>query len=95
MDFKTYYRGLDPQARKEFAERVASTEGYCSQIAWGNKQIELGIADAIVAVSRGAVTLDDLPLTVKAQQQRIARQWDGKVERRKTPRPCDGPKNGK
>jgi hypothetical protein len=91
MDFKTFYRGLDQQAREDFAKRVASTPGYCNQIAWGGKQIELGLADAIVAASRQVVTLDELPLTDKAKLQNKARQWDGKERRAKSPS-CNGPK---
>jgi len=40
-----------------------------AQIARGNKQIELGFADVIVAVSGGNIALSDLPLTDRAVAQ--------------------------
>lgn len=44
-----------------------------AQIARGNKQIELGFADVIVAMAGGALTLEDLPLTERAEFQSKAR----------------------
>lgn len=81
MDFKTFYQGLEPAQRQSFAERVGTSVGYCHQIAYGTKRIELGLADAMVAASAEALSLDDLPLTARAQFQRVARQWSG-TERR-------------
>jgi hypothetical protein len=94
MDFKTYYRNLDPDAREKFAQRVGTTVGYCHQIAYGNKQIELGLADAIVAASKQDVGLSDLPLTDKALFQAKARKWDG-TERRACKLKKNGPKGAK
>lgn len=85
MDFKTFYQGLTPDQRQTLASKVGTSVGYCHQIAYGTKRIELGLADAIVAASQGDLTLDDLPLTERAQFQRDARKWDGK-ERRKRAR---------
>jgi hypothetical protein len=76
MDFKTYYLSLSQQERSEFAEKVGTTMGYCHQIAYGDKQIELGLADVIVAISSGALTLHDLPLTDRAEFQSKARIQD-------------------
>jgi hypothetical protein len=73
MDFKAFYQGLLPDRREAFAKAVGSTVGYCHQIAYGNKRIELGLADAIVAASSGALQLDDLPLTARAEHQRTVR----------------------
>jgi hypothetical protein len=68
MDFRTFYRQLTPDQREAFAAKVHTTVGYCHQIACG-KRIELGLADAIVAVSAGAVTLGEINLTDRAKAQ--------------------------
>lgn len=82
VEFKTYYQGLSAEERESFAARVGTSTGYCHQLAYGAKRIELGLADAIVAASAGKLTLDDLPLTDRAKFQNTARQWDG-TDRRK------------
>jgi hypothetical protein len=91
MDFKTFYRHLPPEKREAFAQEVHTTVGYCHQIACGTKRIELGLADAIVAVAPrygGELTLGDLELTDRARLQDEVRRtgaanqpWDG-AERR-------------
>lgn len=73
MDFRTYYRQLAPDERAAFAEKVHTTPGYCHQITCG-KRIELGLADAIVAVSCGSVSLGELPLTDRAKAQDVVRK---------------------
>jgi hypothetical protein len=92
MDFKTFYRGLTPAQRQTFAERVHTTPGYCHQLAYG-KKLELGLADAIVAVAPdfgGSVALEELNLTDRAAAQHEVRKgapapaWNGE-ERRHTP----------
>lgn len=60
---------LTAAERTAYAERVGSTVGYLMQLAYGNKQADLGFADALVAVSGGQLTLDALPLTKRARQQ--------------------------
>jgi hypothetical protein len=90
MDFKTYYLKLVPEEREKFAKKIGSSTGYCQQIAYGTKRLELGLADAIVAAAQPDITLADLPLTERAKFQNQARQWDGK-ERRATP-PCSASK---
>jgi hypothetical protein len=86
MDFRTFYRQLPPDQREAFAAKVHTTAGYCHQIVYG-KRIELGLADAIVAVAPsfgGHITLDELPLTDRAKAQDLVRKsqpWDG-VDRR-------------
>lgn len=92
-DFKTFYRGLRPEQREAFAERIHTTTGYCHQIAAGTKRLELGLADAIVAVVPefgGYLGLAELPLTDRARAQDSVRKsapsaanepWDG-TERR-------------
>lgn len=74
MDFKTYYLGLPQLERASFAETVGTTLGYCRQLAYGEKRIELGMADVMVAVSGGVLTLDGLNLTQRAvYQDRVRR----------------------
>lgn len=94
MDFKTFYRQLTPEQRQAFAEKVHTTTGYCHQIAYG-KRLELGLADAMVAIAPefgGALTLTDLNLTDRARVQDQVRRsggepaakapWDGHERRR-------------
>lgn len=81
MDFKTYYLSLSQDERKTFAEKVGTSLGYCHQLAYGDKQIELGLADAIVANSGKSLALEDLPLTDRAKFQNEARKWDGRDRR--------------
>lgn len=73
MSFRTYFLGLDAVQRASLAESARTTVGYLTQVAYGNKQIELGLADVLVAVSGEAITLDDLPLTDRASAQRQIR----------------------
>ena len=74
MDFKIFFFGLSVAERDEFADRVHSSRGTLTQVAYRNKQIELGFADVICAQSDGAVDLDGLPLTENAQRQRLLRE---------------------
>lgn len=78
MDFKTFWKDLAADAREEFAASVGTTVGYCHQIAYGNKRIELGLADAMVARSGGGLSLDSLPLTDKAVFQHRSRTHDSR-----------------
>lgn len=74
MDFKTYFTGLPINERESFAQQAGTSRGYCNQVAYASKQIELGMADVFVAVSGGLLTLDDLPLTDRAAAQRLIRE---------------------
>ena len=69
MSFRTYFFGLDAAQRLAYADRAKSTVGYLTQVAYGNKKVELGFADVLVAVSDGALSLVDLPLTDRAAEQ--------------------------
>lgn len=76
MDFRTFYRQLSPEQRDAFAQKVHTTVGYCHQIACGTKRIELGLADAIVAVAPAfgaSITLDEIELTERARLQDAVR----------------------
>lgn len=71
--FKTYWQGLEAPEREAFAKNIGTTVGYCHQIAFGGKRVELGLADAMVAHSAGRLSLADLPLTDRAKFQHAAR----------------------
>lgn len=73
MDFRTFYTSLPVAERESFAIRANTTRGYCNQVAYGAKEIELGMADVFVALADGALTHDDLPLTARARKQRAIR----------------------
>jgi hypothetical protein len=73
MDFKTFYLDMSPISRDEFAEKASTSRGYCNQIAYAGKQIELGIADVFVTLSNCVLTLDELPLTERARKQLLIR----------------------
>lgn len=71
MEFRDFYRQLLPPQREAFAQAIHTTPGYCHQIACG-KRIELGLADAIVAVAPrfgATVTLAEINLTDRARAQ--------------------------
>lgn len=74
MDFKTYFLALPVAARDAFAEKAGTSRGYCNQVAYAGKEVELGMADVFVAVSDGALTLEELPLTKRARAQRLIRE---------------------
>lgn len=81
MSFRTYFLGLDVAQRTAYADRVGSSVGYLTQVAYGNKKVELGFADVLIAVAVGQLTLGDLPLTDRALEQH---------ERRNPPKSVDG-----
>ncbi len=74
MEFKTFFFGLPPDAREDFAKRANTSKAYCLQVAYGNKRLELGMADVFAAVSGGAVGLTELPLTDRAAIQKATRE---------------------
>lgn len=73
MDFKNFYFGMPPTERGEFAHAAKTSTGYLNQVAYGNKKLSLGMADVLVNLSKGILTLDELPLADRAMQQRITR----------------------
>jgi hypothetical protein len=73
MDFRTFWIGLGLAERASLAAAAGSTVSYCEQIARGTKQISLGLAEALVAQSGGALQLEDMPLSVRARNQLHAR----------------------
>ena len=73
MEFKNYFFSLPRSEQEAFAQRAGTSHQMLAQIARGNKQIELGFADVIVAMSGGALTLEDIPLTERAEFQSKAR----------------------
>jgi hypothetical protein len=74
MSFRDFFFGLTVAERDKFAARCISTRGMLTQVAYGNKLIELGFADVLVKIGAGAFTLDHLPLTENAQRQRRIRE---------------------
>ena len=78
MEFKTHYLALTVAQRDVLAERAGTTRGTLNQVVYAGKQIELGLADCLVALCPG-VSLDDMPLTERAAQQRAVRSSGAKV----------------
>lgn len=74
MTFRDFFMGMAPPERATYAESACTTVGTLLQVAYGNKRVELGFADALVAVAAGRLALDDLPLTERAAQQRAIRE---------------------
>jgi hypothetical protein len=89
MDFKTYYLGLDPAEREPFAKSLGTSTGYCLQLCYADKKIELGFADVVVAKTKGKVKYSELPLTDRARKQIKARKWDAD-DQRQSPAYCCG-----
>jgi hypothetical protein len=73
VKFKTHYLSLSVLARQALAKEAGTTPGTLNQIVYAGKLIELGLADCLVALCEG-LTLDDMPLTDRAKQQRIVRE---------------------
>ena len=69
MDFKTFFFGMSTPDRDAFAQSAGTSRGVLTQVAYGNKSIELGFADVICALSKQSVGLDVLPLTANARRQ--------------------------
>jgi hypothetical protein len=70
--FKAHYLGLPIADRDALADRAGTTRGMLNQVVYGGKEIELGLADCLVALCPG-ITLDDLPLTDRAKKQHQVR----------------------
>lgn len=74
---------LSPVDRQAFAASASSTLGYLRHVARGRRNLTLGLADALVAAAKrlpagsAPLSLDDLPLTASAAQQRALRE--GKI----------------
>lgn len=71
--FRTHYLGLSVAQRHELAVAAGTTTGTLNQVVYAGKRIELGLADCLVALCSG-LTLDDMPLTDRAIQQRKVRE---------------------
>ena len=70
--FKKHYLGLPVAERDSLAQQAGTTRGTLNQMVYGGKRIELGLADCLVALCP-SLTLDDMPLTDRATQQRVVR----------------------
>lgn len=64
---------MTAESQAALAAAAGTSHQMLAQIARGNKQIELGFADVIVALSNGNVALSDLPLTERALAQNAIR----------------------
>lgn len=69
MNFRRFFLDMPPEQRAAYAERADSSVGYLLQVAYGNKRVDLGFADVLVAVSDGRLSLAGLPLSERAEQQ--------------------------
>ncbi|KQP02483.1 hypothetical protein [Pseudorhodoferax sp. Leaf265] len=67
-NLKTRILGMKTEERDQLASSAGTTRGLLNQIAFGGKQIELGLADCFVALLPG-LTLDGIPLTERARRQ--------------------------
>lgn len=73
--FKSFLMAMPTDEREQYAIRAGTSTGQLNQIVYAGRQIELGFADVLVAVAPpGSLTLDDLPLTERAQKQRAIRE---------------------
>lgn len=69
MHFKQHFEALSAEERESLAQKAGTSQQMLSQIARGNKDVELGFAQVIVALCGGAIGLQDLPLTERAKTQ--------------------------
>lgn len=76
--FKTFFMAMTPDERERYAASAGTTVGTLQQVVYANKRIELGFADALIAVAGDKLKLDDMPLTDRAMQQRAIREGAGK-----------------
>jgi len=77
MDLKAFLAHLPAPLRKDFATRAECSYQTLVKVANGSKQVGLGFADVIVALSGGKVTLDELPLADRAKRQHAIRDEHG------------------
>lgn len=68
MNFKAHFLKLPVTERESLAQQAGTTRGMLNQVAYAGKEIELGLADCLVALCPG-IALSDLPLTARAKQQ--------------------------
>jgi hypothetical protein len=92
MDFKTFFFNKTVAERDEFAALAGTSRGLLTQVAYGNKRVELGFADVIVALSGGSVELDGIALTDNATRQRQIRQAIRRRGRQSAIRVASAPK---
>lgn len=73
MSFKDFFFGLPHPERVKYAESADTSVAMLQQVAYGNKRVELGFADVMVAVSGGRLTLAQIPMTDRAAAQHAIR----------------------
>jgi hypothetical protein len=69
QNLRDYFFGLPKADRSRYADRAGTTVGVVTQLAYGHKKAELGLADCLVAAAAGAVNLDGIPMTDRAKRQ--------------------------
>lgn len=78
--FKSFLMGMSTEEREQYATRAGTSTGQLNQIVYAGREIELGLADVLVALApAGSLSLDDLPLTDRAQKQRAIREAAGSL----------------
>ncbi|CAN7325149.1 hypothetical protein LJR084_001881 [Variovorax sp. LjRoot84] len=73
MTFKDHYLNLTVPEREALAVKAGTTRGTLNQVVYAGKQVELGLADCLVALCPG-LTLQDMPLTDRAMKQDLTRR---------------------
>jgi len=68
-----FMKSLTPEEWEAFAGNCGSTAAHLKNVAYG-KPVALGFADVLVAQSQGRLTLDGVPLSDQARQQRALRE---------------------
>lgn len=87
MSFRKFFLAMKVPERCAYAEACGTQYSLLKSLAYDMKQVDLGLADVLVAVSRGQISLDDVPLSEKAKRHRALREMHGK---RRRVRPAPG-----
>lgn len=74
MDFRTYFLGLPLEQRKAYAATCGSTVGALNQVAYAGARVSLGRGEVLASASKGAVSLEEIPLAESALAQLAIRK---------------------
>jgi hypothetical protein len=66
-------KSMTPEEWEAYASNCGSSAAHLKNVAYG-KPVALGFADVLVAQSQGRLTLDGVPLSDQARQQRTLRE---------------------
>lgn len=78
MSFKNFFLAMRVPERCAYAATCSTTYNYLKMVAYGGKTVDLGMADVLVAVAKGKISLDDIPLSDKAKRFRALREKHGR-----------------